>query len=199
MLLFCAGFLVPFALWGERLEEALSIEGARGWIEGFGGWAWAAGIALLVADLALPIPSTIVMSALGWRYGWWWGGVASVAGSMLSGVAAYGLSRAAGRPVARWIAGEAALLEAERVLERGGGWLVASSRWMPLLPEAVACLAGLARMRWRRFVVALACGSVPLGFAFAAIGHLGTQSPAAALVLSVALPVALWWLARKRV
>jgi len=61
-----------------------------------------------------------------------------------------------------------------------------------VLPEAVACLAGLVGMPWRTFVVALACGSVPLGFAFAAIGHLGQSSPLWALGLSAMVPAVLW-------
>jgi uncharacterized membrane protein YdjX (TVP38/TMEM64 family) len=197
VLLLSAGVLVPYALWGERFEQGLSLDGARAWIERFGAWAWAAGIALLVADVVLPIPSTIVMSALGWTYGWWLGGCVSSAGSMLAGIVAYAASRTAGRPVARWISGDEGLRDAERIFARRGGWIVAGSRWMPVLPETVACLAGLARMPWRRFLVALSCGSVPLGFAFAAIGSLGHQSPVAALALSALVPLALWSLARR--
>ena len=90
-----------------------------------------------------------------------------------------------------------------RDLERGewlfariGGWAVALSRWLPLLPEVVACMAGLTRMPARTFFVALACGSVPLGFAFAAIGHAGAERPALTLALSAGLPLVLWLAAR---
>ena len=187
----------PFLVWGERFEAVLSLEGARAWLEGFGAWAWAAGMGLLVADIVLPVPGTVVMSALGWRYGWLLGGLASAAGSMLAGTLAFGMCRRFGRPVARWIAGEDGLERAREVFERSGGWLVALSRWLPVLPEAVACLAGLARMPWRTFLLALTCGSVPLGFAFASIGHLGHQNPALALLLSALVPLVLWGVARR--
>lgn len=186
----------PFLIWGGAFESALSLEGARAWMEGFGPWAGFGGMLLLVGDIVLPVPGTVVMSALGWMYGWWWGGLLSAAGSMLSGITAYGLCRWVGQPAARWIAGEAGLEKGRAFFEhRGGGWLVALSRWTPVLPEAVACLAGLVRMPWRTFVTALACGSVPLGFAFAAIGDLGQEKPGAALVFSAALPVVLWLIA----
>ena len=201
LLVLCAALLVvivlPFVIWGESFEKALSLEGSRAWMDGFGGWAWAAGLGLLVSDVVLPIPSTVVMSALGWMYGWFWGGVLSVGGSVLSGCVAYGLSRFLGRGVAVRIAGEEGLRKAEALFETGGGWLVAVSRWLPVLPEAVACLAGLSKMRWRPFWVALVCGSLPLGFAFAAIGHLGHQSPGLAFALSGLLPLVIWWVARK--
>jgi len=197
ILLLLAGVIGPFLIWGEWFDRVLTIEGAQQWMESYGRWAWAAGLALLVGDIVLPIPSTVVMSALGWMYGWFIGGLLAAGGSVLSGLVAYGACRWLGRPAARWIAGEDGIQRASELMEKGGGWLVAVSRWMPVLPEAVACLAGLARMRWRTFWLALVCGSVPLGFAFAAIGHLGHSNPALALILSAVLPIGLWALARR--
>ena len=199
VLVLLALIVVPFAIWGGRFDAALSVEGARGWMEQYGRWAWLAGIALLVADIVLPIPSTVVMSALGWMYGWWWGGLICTAGSMLAGIVAYGMCRVLGRPAARWIAGEAGLARGEELFAKGGGWLVALSRWTPVLPEAVACLAGIVRMPWRTFLVALICGSLPLGFAFAAIGQVGQDRPGLALLLSGAVPVLLWLVAGRLV
>lgn len=202
LFLLLLGIIVPFIIWGEQFDTALSLEGAKVWMEGYGTWAWAAGIALLIADIALPIPSTIVMSALGWMYGWFLGGVIAACGSFLSGMVAYGACRWLGRRAARWIAGEEGLQRGESLFARHGGWLVALSRWMPVLPEAVACLAGLVRMRWSIFILSLACGSLPLGFAFAAIGELGQSSPTWAMILSALLPVTLWlgatrWMKKK--
>lgn len=187
--------VVPFAIWGGRFDELLSFEGSQAWMTQYGRWTWLAGIVLLVADILLPIPSTVVMSALGWLYGWWWGGWIASAGSMLSGITAYGLCRWLGRPAARWIAGEDGIHRGEEIFAKGGGWLVALSRWTPVLPEAVACLAGIVKMSWRVFVVALACGSLPLGFTFAAIGHVGQAQPILATLLSGGAPVVLWLLA----
>ena len=192
ILVILAGIIVPFVIWGAQFDQTLSLAGARRWMEGYGTWAWAAGIALLVADIVLPVPSTVVMSALGWMYGWWVGGLICAAGSMLSGCIAYASCRWLGRGAARWIAGAEGLRKGEEIFEQRGGWLVALSRWMPVLPEAVACLAGLSNMRWRVFLPALACGSVPTGFVFAAIGHLGQSEPAWAFALSAIVPVLLW-------
>jgi len=191
------GAIAPYLIWGEALEAAFSVEGARAWMAGYGAGAGLAGVGLLVADLLLPIPSTLVMSALGLAYGAWVGGLYAAAGTMLAGLVAYGLSRWLGRPLARRLAGEEGLRRGEELFERGGAWLVAGSRCLPILPEAVACLAGLHRMPFRTFLLALACGSVPTGFLFAAIGALGQAEPAWALGLSVIFPVALWLAARR--
>ena len=191
------GAIAPYLIWGEALEAAFSVEGARAWMAGYGAGAGLAGVGLLVADLLLPIPSTLVMSALGLAYGPLIGGLYAAAGSALAGLVAYGLSRWLGRPLALRLAGEAGLREGERFFAGGGAWLVACSRCLPILPEAVACLAGLHRMPFRTFLLALACGSVPTGLLFAAIGALGQAEPAWALGLSVVVPVALWLAARR--
>ncbi|MDZ4286510.1 MAG: VTT domain-containing protein [Prosthecobacter sp.] len=197
ILLLLIGIIVPFLIWGQWFDAVFSLEGTQQWMRQYGTWAWLAGIVLLVADIVLPIPSTVVMSALGWMYGWFWGGLAASAGAFLSGIVAYGLCRWLGRPVARRIAGEEGLRKGEQWFAEGGGWLVALSRWMPVLPEAVACLAGLAKMPWRAFVIAVACGSLPMGFAFAAIGAVGHGNPGLAITLSAAVPVGLWLMARR--
>lgn len=197
VLLLLAGTIIPFMIWGEALESAFSVQGARAWMAGFGPGAGVAGIGLLVADILLPIPSTLVMSALGLTYGPLIGGLYAAAGSALAGVIAYGLSRWLGRPLALRLAGEAGLREGEKFFAAGGAWLVACSRCLPILPEAVACLAGLNRMPFRTFLVAVLCGSLPMGFVFAAIGALGQDDPAWALALSVAVPALLWLGARR--
>lgn len=171
----------------------------KSWLENQGPWAWAAGVSLLCADIVLPIPGTIVMSVLGFLYGPLLGGLVAAFGSVLSGLIAYTACRFAGRRAAEWIAGREQLARGEAWFQTGSaGWLVAVSRWTPVLPEAIACLAGLARMPFGSFVTALLCGSLPLGFAFAAIGHLGAeQHELLAVTMSAVLPLALYGLAAK--
>lgn len=185
--------LVPFGIWGGSFEAAMSPEKLVAAFQVSRDWAWLAGWGLLVIDLFLPVLGTAVMSALGLVYGWWLGGLLSSLGSIGAGMAAYGLCYRLGRRGARWLTGEAGLEEGERLF-RGelGGWLVALSRWMPVLPEVVACLAGMARMPMRRFFPALCAGSVPMGFVYAWIGHSGTQHPWFALGLSAGLPPLIW-------
>lgn len=183
----------PFVIWGGWFEQMLDLHGTKAWMESLGPWAWLGGIALLVSDLVLPIPGTVVMSALGLVYGWFWGGVVSVAGSALGGLVAYALCRKFGHKPAIWLAGEDGLAKGEALFRsQRGGWLVALSRWMPVLPEAMACLAGLTEMPFRVFLVALLSGTAPLGFTFAAIGALGVERPGLTIALSALVPVGLY-------
>jgi uncharacterized membrane protein YdjX (TVP38/TMEM64 family) len=186
---------IPFLLWDDTFTRLFSGDEMVAWLRARGGFGWAAGILLLVSDLFLPIPGTAVMAALGFVYGPLVGGIVSVAGSFLSGMAAYGLCRAVGHRAALRLVGADDLAKGERLFARSGGWIVALSRCLPLLPEVIACLAGLARMPLRNFSVALACGAIPMGFVFAGIGSLGEERPGLAIGLSLALPPVLWLLA----
>jgi uncharacterized membrane protein YdjX (TVP38/TMEM64 family) len=168
-----------------------------GWLESTGAWAWAAGTGLLVSDLALPIPGTVVMSALGLIYGPWIGGLIAAMGSMGAGLAGYGLGRCFGERFARRWLGDLDYERGRLLFAHGGGWMVALSRALPILPEVISCTAGLVRMPFRKFVISLACGSLPVGLLFAAIGAAGRDAPGWAMLAGLAMPAVLWLMARR--
>ena len=188
--------LIPFLIWGDALETAFSPAGAIDWLNRYGSWAWAAGMVLLAADVVLPLPSTVIMAALGYVYGPILGGLISTAGSFLSGVLAYSLCRLLGRGAALRLLGQRDLARSELLFVKLGGWLVVLSRWLPVFAEVIACLAGLTSMSPLVFFLALLCGSLPLCFIFASIGYVGVTQPALALILSAALPLLLWLVVR---
>jgi uncharacterized membrane protein YdjX (TVP38/TMEM64 family) len=188
--------LMIWAMWGGAWEARFDLEHSAETLGGAGPLGCLVAWALLVADVVLPVPGTVVMSAAGWVYGAMIGGTVAATGTFLAGLAGYGLGRLFGERGARLLLGEKDLARARSWFSRSGGWVVCLSRALPLLPEAVACTAGLVRMPFRRFCAALACGSVPMGFVFAAIGASGHDCPGLAIGLSLLLPVALWGGAR---
>lgn len=188
----CGFFLLGWWLFGSGLEQVWSGEVLVARFEESMEWAWLAGIGLLLADLLLPIPGTVVMSALGAVYGFWIGGLIASAGSMLAGTLGYGVGRFFNEGFAkRWL-GEKDFEKGRALFGRGGAWVVAMSRALPILPEVLACMAGLLRMPFGKFVIALACGSLPMGFLFAWIGALGTDYPGWGLGFSLGVPAVLW-------
>lgn len=188
--------LIPFFIWGETLTGFFTQTGTVSWIQSYGNWGWIAGIVLLMSDLLLPIPATAVMAGLGYLYGPILGGLISSLGSFLSGLLGYEICRRLGRRGAIWILGEKDLEKGERLYASVGGWLVVLSRWLPVFPEVVACMAGLTRMSIHAFYLALTCGSIPLGFAFSAVGSIGAEKPGLAIALSAVLPPVLWLIVR---
>jgi len=155
-------------------------------------WAWAAGIALIWADLVLPIPQTVVITALGIIYGAFLGGVLGSIGLITSGLLGYLLMFTSARRMVQRFVGAQSLNRMEGLFERAGAWAIILTRSLPYsIPEAIVLLAGLAGMRIGRFMAALSIGSVPTAFAFAAIGAGWADQPFLALAVSYVLPILL--------
>lgn len=194
-----AVFLGGWWIFGSGFEELGAAGGGfRGWMAGGGReWGWLVGIGLLTADLILPVPGTLVMSALGYVYGPFMGGLLAGIGSILAGLTGYGLGRLVGVGRARRFLGEKDFERGKELFVHRGGWMVAMSRAIPILPEVISCVAGLMAMPFRRYLIALACGSIPMGFLFAMIGATGVDHPEVAIGLSIAIPGLLWMISRK--
>lgn len=182
-------------VWGGKWEDDFTLEGSVRWLAGAGSWAWAAGILLLAGDFVLPIPSTVVISGLGYLYGVLMGGLLATVGLMLAGFLGYGLGRLCGERFARRCVGDRDYEMGARIFQRGGAWVVAMSRALPIFPEVISCMAGMLRMPFGKFSGALVCGSLPMGLVFAAIGRAGQDAPGWALALSLLVPGGLWWVA----
>ena len=74
---------VPFFFWGDLLKHMFAGDGAVRWLSEHGAFAWLAAIGLLIADLAMPIPTTAVIAALGMVYGPVVGGIVGAVGSVI--------------------------------------------------------------------------------------------------------------------
>jgi uncharacterized membrane protein YdjX (TVP38/TMEM64 family) len=154
-------------------------------------WAWATGILLILADLILPIPQASVITALGAICGIALGTLIGTVGLTLNGVAGYLLmSTPVRRVIERTLKGRSA--EASAPLNQWAGpWGIALSRSLPYsIPEAMVCLAGLARMPVRTFLVSLGSGSISTALLYAGIGAGWARDPLLALAISYLLPIA---------
>jgi uncharacterized membrane protein YdjX (TVP38/TMEM64 family) len=155
-------------------------------------WAWAVGIALIWADLVLPVPQTVVIAALGIIYGTVLGGLLGSVGLITGGLFGYVLMLTSARRMVKRFVGPQSLNTMESLFERTGAWAIVLTRSLPYsIPEALVLLAGLAGMPLGRFTVALAVGGVPTAFAFAAIGAGWADQPILAFVASYVLPILL--------
>jgi uncharacterized membrane protein YdjX (TVP38/TMEM64 family) len=155
-------------------------------------WAWAAGIVLIWADVVLPVPQTVVIAALGVIYGTVLGGLLGSVGLITGGLLGYVLMLTSARRMVKRFVGPQSLNRMESLFERSGAWAIVLTRSLPYsVPEVMVFLAGLAGMPTRKFIAALALGSVPTAFAFAAIGAGWADKPILALVASYVLPILL--------
>jgi len=187
-----AGMLASMLIVGDALDARFGGAAGVERLKQYGAWAWLLAIALIVSDLVLPVPGTAVITGLGIIYGPFVGGLVGGVGSVLAGVVAYGGSRVLGARFAHWLVGDDDLRRLALFFERRGPWAIALSRWLPILPEALCCLAGISRMPFRVFVAALVCGGLPMSFLFAWLGRSFETQPLAAIVVSGLVPLLLW-------
>ena len=186
--------VIPFLIWGEALTNLMSPDPETGSFGDNEGWVWAIGIGLLIADIFIPIPTTAIIAGLGIVYGPWVGAVIAIIGSILAAIIGYAIGRWLGRPIAQRFLGDA-MAGGERIFAAYGGWIVAASRWLPVLPEVVSMVAGVSKFHFASFFFAALCGVIPFSIVFALVGHLGAEQPVWTMAASALAPLILWWLA----
>ena len=184
--------LMIWVIWGGHWAEWSDARAVGAALQSYGTSAGLAGCVLLLLDLVLPVPGTVVMSALGFLYGTMLGALWGFVGSFLAGMCGYGCGRLFTEREAVRFLGEKDYQRGKTMVARGGGWVIALSRAVPILPEALAVTAGMLRMPLGAFALALACGSLPMALLFSWIGATGHDRPVLTMILSFVVPAVLW-------
>jgi uncharacterized membrane protein YdjX (TVP38/TMEM64 family) len=164
-----------------------------------GGWIAAAlGFGLLVADVLLPVPSSLVMIAHGALFGVVGGTLLSLAGSLGAGIFGFALGRRGGPLLDRLVPLDERR-NANALLERWGDLAIVVTRPVPILAETLAILAGASSMKWGRMIAATLAGSLPAALLYALTGATARNLDNVALVFGLVLAVAgVFWLVGKR-
>ena len=155
-----------------------------------------AGFSLLSLDVVLPVPSSIVLTAMGATLGFAVAAVVGTAGLTCAAVAGYAGGRLGHSRSERWLGDEAPMLRDR--LERHGMAIVVLTRPVPVLAEVVTFLCGCGAMSRSRFLVASILGNAVTASAFAAAGSIASARGAAgwlALVGVLLLAAVLYGLA----
>ncbi|HEY8944766.1 MAG TPA: VTT domain-containing protein, partial [Polyangiaceae bacterium] len=111
------------------------------------------GVLLLVADVLLPVPSSLVMLAHGAIFDFPMGTALSTLGATGATFVGHRLGRAGSAVVARWVTGEE-MVSARALFERWGMTAIVLSRPVPVLAETLAIVAGAAGYGAGRTVLA---------------------------------------------
>lgn len=156
------------------------------------------GVLLLVADVFLPVPSSLVMVVHGTLFGATTGTLLSLVGSTAAAMTGFAIGRAGNGAIRRFVTP----VEHERagaMLRRWGVLAIAVSRPVPILAETIAILAGSSPLTWRQVALSAAAGSlVPsLVYAWAGAHATGIVNHAAIFAGVIAVSGVLWLLGRK--
>jgi len=191
--LFLVTFLVVGAFSVAVLDDPTPLLARDGVLSGV------IGTALLIADVVLPVPASVIMVAHGALFGVVGGAALSLIGSTGAAAAGYGIGRYAGPPLLRSVCSEAEHARADRFVRRWGALAVAASRPVPLLAETVAVAAGASSLGVARTLVSATAGAVPGAVLYAVAGAAGASAPSGLLVFGavLALTTVLWLIGRR--
>jgi 3-dehydroquinate synthase len=186
-------FLILFAVVEAAGVPLLTDPSA--WLGRGGPMAAAVGVGLLVADVFIPVPSSLVMIAHGALFGIAVGTALSLAGSLGAAALGFFLGRRSARLVERLVS-PAEKARADELLARWGMLAVVVTRPIPLLAETVAILAGASPLGWGRMLAASLAGALPSCLLYALTGATSRSFGSGVVTFgaSVALAGLLWWL-----
>lgn len=169
------------------------------WLSGSGRWGAAAiGVGLLIADVFLPVPASLIMVAHGALFGIVGGTLLSLFGGLAASAVGFAVGRRGSVALHRWVP-EAERRRADALLRQWGDLAVVVTRPVPILAESVAILAGTSPLGWRRFLVASAAGLLPVALLYALTGATAAHLDSAFLMFGlVMLVAALVWFGGRR-
>lgn len=154
-----AGLVVLFAI--ARAADVAVLTDPRATLAGLGAVAALAAVGLLIADVVLPVPSSVIMVWLGAHHGWLAGAALSLAGCVGATALAFWLGRRGGPLFAR-IVPPPERARADAVLARWGMLAIAVTRPVPIVAETTAVVAGASpAVSWCRMLIAAVVGSAP--------------------------------------
>jgi len=173
VVLLSALILVPFILWEERMNElAASLINAR-----HSSVTVAAAVAiLLAADVALPIPSSLLSTSGSYLLGFSTGLFASWFGMTAGCVIGYGLGRYAGRSVLLKFTSAREMEQSAADLTAKGDWILVASRAVPMLAEASVIMAGVLCRPFPRFLLVCSLANLGISMVYAAVGAFSVRA-----------------------
>jgi uncharacterized membrane protein YdjX (TVP38/TMEM64 family) len=155
------GLLVATGLILALTVDLPDVGTVRAWVADGGGAAWVSMVLGLALALLAPVPRSALSVLVGVVAGFGPGLAVAMVGGLLGGLAAFGLSRALGRPAVTRLAGPR-LEQVDRLMGDRGFLAVLVGRLLPVVPFFVLSYgAGLTTIRPAPYTLATVLGLVP--------------------------------------
>jgi 3-dehydroquinate synthase len=181
--------IVPFLLFGSQSDEWI----ASSMLNSASRHAFAAtAVGLLVLDVLLPIPSSVVSTAAGSFLGFMGGAITCWVGMSASCAVGYWIGMTGGIRAVRRFVGEVELNKAVELARRLGTEAVVLARAVPVLAEASTIAAGAVRIPFPRFFLMTSLANLGIACVYAAFGAyaISTNSFLFALAGAIGVPAA---------
>lgn len=149
---------------------------------------------LSFADLFIAMPTLTVAILAGYFLGHTYGALAALTGIILAGVCGYVISRYYGGVILGFLLKDVSQRnDAIETFQKHGFVMILLSRAMPILPEATACLSGMTRMPFNKFLFAWLISSVPYILIATYAGSISSiENPMPAIFTAIGISAFLW-------
>jgi uncharacterized membrane protein YdjX (TVP38/TMEM64 family) len=188
--------IVPFLILGAGFEEQV-----ESWFrEGLSDSSrFALIVAVLSADIVLPVPSSMVSTYGGAVLGVLPAALASWIGMTIGAILGFAAARAFGRAYVARRTSRDDLAQIEQLSERVGPAAIAITRALPILAEACVLLMGATGLPWRRFLLPATLANLGISLVYAVFGKYfaGEDALPIAIAVSGILPLLAAFMARK--
>ncbi|AWB66182.1 hypothetical protein C2869_06910 [Saccharobesus litoralis] len=146
-------------------------------------------VVVLFADLFIAIPVLSICMLSGYLLGAVLGFAASITGILLVGVVGYLLSQKYGELILkRLVKSETERKQMKSLFNQYGFSLIIMSRATPILPEVSACLAGMSKMPFLKFLLAWTLVNIPYAAIANYSGSISSiENPKPAILTAVAI------------
>lgn len=196
-----AGFVLVSFLVVEALGVPLLVDPADR-LQGGGIGVAALGVGLLLVDVLVPVPSSLVMTAQGALFGFVGGTALGLVGSVGATLVGFGIGRRGSRVINRYI-GARDVDQSRSLIRRLGPVAIIVTRPLPILAETTAIIAGSTTMTWLQAIGGSLIGCLPAAAIYSAAGAFASDVSTGLLVfpLVVALAAIVWavgWLLERR-
>jgi uncharacterized membrane protein YdjX (TVP38/TMEM64 family) len=178
-----AAILLPFVLFAESMDRwTLQQIQAQARPLPIASWV----VALLMADIVLPVPASLVSTLAGALLGVTAGFAASVVGMTLTCQIGYALGRWSA-PLAQRLISDEEMARVSKQVNRRGMWAFAMLRPIPVLAEASAFWAGVMQVNPLRFSAVTLMANSGLSLLYAAVGAAAIPAGSVTLILAAAI------------
>jgi len=157
--------------------------------------AAAVGGGLLIADIFIPVPSSVLMifhgALFGILPGFLWSLISVLGGAMIG----WWMGKQSHPWVNRWVS-SADQQTARKFMEKHGIFAIVLSRMLPILSETVSIMSGVVKLNASRFFWAALLGSIPPALIYAIAGAVTTDLASGALIALCVFVIAglSWWI-----
>jgi len=139
---------------------------------------------MAIQGLLVPIPSEIVLLATGMIWGWFYGGIMAIVGSMAAALLCFYISKKGGRPLAEKFIGKKGIDLVDDLISEHGIKVIIVGRFIPIIPfDVISYTSGLVDIDVKDYAIGTLIGSIFRSFFYSIMGSLLFQQHALTLPL----------------